>query len=252
MALGCTIMKDMFMKYQGSGMNLILFAVAFIYLFIVNKEFRQRLGLPMLLLLVIILNPVFYWYLWIKIMEATVWRMFWMFGEAIVCVYALIDINGRINRKYVKMVPIVLGVLICMLSGKFLYTEKAFDVAENNYKIPQKAIETADFLLQQKEKPRAVFSRKLYNYIRQYTNDIDMLYGRDIKGYTYQTEDVERQLVYLELKKRNPDCAVIAKICHERQIDYLVFEKKKNTNFEEYGYELLGTVDNYFIYQSTW
>lgn len=252
MKLGCTIMKDMFLKYQGSGITMLLFAAAFLYLFIANREFRQRLGVPLLFMMVVLFNPVFYWYIWIKLMGATVWRVFWVFGGAIVFAYALLDISKKVKGKYAKIIPIALGVLMYVCGGRFLYAEKVFTVAENNYKIPQEAIETAEFLLQQEENPHVVLHKKLYNYVRQYTNDIDILYGRDIQGYTYKSDDVGRLMVHHELKKRNPDCAIVAQICHERNIDYLVLKKKQNVNFEEYGYRQIGEVDKYIIYQSTW
>jgi len=248
----CTEMWSKMIQYEGDGITLILFFASFIYLFLSNPKFRQMLGIPMLLLMALIFNPVLYIYLWTRLLATTYWRMFWMLGEGLFFSYALIDISGRIKNKYVKALPIIAGCIVIMIGGRYLYSGKVFSKADNYYKIPQRAIDMADTLLQRNENPTVVLPRSLYTYVRQYSNDIKMLYGRDVEGYTFSPSDGAVYLVRDELKKKKSDYATVSLVCHERKIDYIVIEPRKKIKFENYGYSLAEETEDFLIYENQW
>jgi hypothetical protein len=208
------------------------------------------MGYPQLLLAFLILNPFVYKYVWIKLVGATWWRMLWMMCEGIVCVYAMMDLSDRVKRKSLKVLVLVVGVTIFMMTGTFAYQK--FKPADNSLKIPQSTIDVADALLALDDSPKAVVPASIYCYIRQYTNDIKLLYGRDANGYILWIYGREPYSVYSELKSDSPNYEYIANTCRANGVEYMVFRGKKHKDIENYGYVLVEKVSGYWIYQNMW
>lgn len=234
-------------RYKGDGIILFLYAGCFLYLFLINREFRKKIGWAMLLLIVLIFNPFLYMPVWHKLTGGICWRLYWFLCEAFICCYAAVDLMQRIPWRALKWVPAAGMLAIFILYGTNVYTGARFLPAQNAYKIPQEAVDVSEALLALDDHPKAVVARNLFNYIRQYSDDIELLYGRNIQGYTIREENEDFRTLYEQLKSVKRDAALIASICDKYDVEYVVH--KKNLRLEKYGYEQVEVVDEYRIYQ---
>lgn len=236
--------------YEGSGTRLVLYFACFAYLFICNKEFRKRLGIPMLVLFAVVFNPVTFKLIW-QFMGYPYWywRMFWMLGEVIIIGYAIVDIICRIRFKPGKILAVIVSAGLLVWSGAFVYTQNVFAEADNFMKLPQNAIEIADALLEMDENPKALVPRKIYGYIRQYSNDIELLYGRNADGYTQSIEGTEAYEVSVMIREQNIDYAFMTDVCRKNGVEFIVLRKANAKDLSEYGYEYVKDVNKYSIYR---
>ena len=144
----------------------VIYAVALFYLLIFCKEERKRLAIPALAISVFVLNPLthgilndLYWY----------WRLLWMLPMVPVVAVAIIHFLKHVKWDWAKYVVFaaLLGCIILGGNSAYKMETDPFVKAENRFKVPQKAINVADKLLEFSEEPRAVMPNSLYCYIRQ-------------------------------------------------------------------------------------
>lgn len=165
--------------YQGTGYLLIVYLAAVIYLFITEKESKNRillLYIPLIIML-IILCPIYYRIYMGRLDDSgTYYRMMWLLPITATIAYAgckAIMVHRRIGA-------ILVAVLIA-LCGKFTYTAVENTRAQNLYHIPQYVIEIADNMTQDIEGVNicAIVPLEMLFYVRQYDSDINLLYGRE-------------------------------------------------------------------------
>lgn len=243
------LLIDEIEKYCKNSYFWIIWGISFLYLFVKNKSFRERVGYPMVIMFVFIFNPLLYEPLWKKLVDATFWRLFWLLQENIICVYALLYFLQTCKHriKYLLLCALVVFILFC---GGNVYQER-FSIAENPYKIPQNVISVCDKLLEKDDTPFIVAPASLFHYIRQYTNDINMLYGRDVLGYTIHVTEWDYVQLYREIKKSHPDYDLVGHLSRRHQVEYIVLKRKdKKQQMEKYGYFYSEKVGKFYIYET--
>ena len=246
-----------------------VFPLAIIALLFLLKKRRISFVLPLLLISLVIVNPLFY-YAWNKLDLYAYWRILWI--VPIIPVFAALGsaINEKIDNRILKIVSTVVFSVIFFFMGTFVYAGEGghFDIpATNASKVPQGVADVADFILSQKEKPRIIAESSISTYIRQYTGEIDTLYGRDVSGYIYDARTEARQ-VSNELESLVEDIAVsedvslkdlyngknmsaVADVMLNDGYDYLVLSEvseKLVDQLEESGFELIQNISGYSIY----
>lgn len=236
-------------RYLGNGYILPLFVVCFAYLMIANKSFRQRFGYGMLILFIAIACPPLYFTFWHKLFGGITWRIFWILCETFICSYALIEVTYKIHHKSIRIICLCCLLAITMLCGTFVYAEEGFRKADNAYKLTDTAVAIAEYLLSIDEAPRAIVHGRINTQIRQYSDKITMLYGRDIYGYGIAVTDEDVLGVYDMLKQSKLDAELVTKVAKENGIKYLIVRKRKGMKqLPEYGWRLIEKIDGYYIY----
>ena len=245
--------------YGGSAIW-ILFVVALIYLFIAEKPFRKTVVLPAVALLIVVLNPVCYTYLWKPMVRYAFWRMFWLFPVvpviALAATCAVLRIRGRLNRKAAGVLAAIAMAALIGVGGNCVYSYAltSFSPASNPHKLPGDVLAVGEFLLKQDPHPRVVVEQELYSYIRQIYPDITTLYGRNNEGFISKIEP-RRKEVALTLRNGELNLNHVASCMRELNFDYLVktahdardllLEKK----YRDAGFEKIGQIGTYGIFQ---
>ena len=246
-----------------------VFPLTIIALLILLKRRRISFVLPLILITIGIVNPLFY-YVWNKLGLYAYWRILWI--VPIIPVFAALGpaINERIGNKWFKIVTTLVFAVVLALMGSFVYlgAEGRFVIpATNASKVPQGVADVADYLLSLKEKPRIIAESSISTYIRQYTGDIDTLYGRDVSGYIFSASSDARE-VSNELESLVEDITVsedvslkdlynginmsaVADVMLNDGYDYLVLNEvseKLLDQLDESGFELVQNISGYSIY----
>ena len=199
------------MVFQGNYLW-VVFLLAVLYLIFAGPDKRKKIVYPVLILMVVVLEPHLFQYLWSRLAGDTHWRMFWLIPMIPVIVYAAIHIIGRIRSKALAALVLAGFMLTAAGAGNYVYANAltAFQPAENAYKIPQYAVTIADVLLEQEDHPKVVVQEDLYHYLRLYSADIEMMYGRDADGYISRIGRIPRKTARL-LASDEPELRWIAK-----------------------------------------
>lgn len=143
-------------------------------------------------------------------------------------------------------------VLLCMavaFGGTYVYASQYMSEAENPYHIPQKVIDICDVIAPAEGEERiwAVFPTDLVYFVRQYDTDIQLLYGREMVEPKWQyAEPVHTVMNH----PATIDIEELLKLTRERNCTYIVLPNNKGVSAkpEDYGLELLDTIEGYPIY----
>jgi hypothetical protein len=256
-----TVLKNLYgfvvndyQKFIGGGAYMVLLFAAMYYLYRKDKQMRGfAVWIPAVVLL-IFFNPVVILLIYRQFMWGTYWRILWLIPVVPILAY----IGTRLiteNPKWMEK-GIVMAVIAAMLltGGRVIYNDSNFQKKENYFKIPTVAIDISQHILKYSGTwyPTVIVPNELYCYIRQYTSEIRLLYGRNAEGYMGGVgSDVEA--VYLEMSKQNPDCKLIGEVAYEYDVDIVIF----NANFHQlpdaeqmkkYGLYYGGPVGDYIFY----
>lgn len=243
-------MKDIlliFQEYTGAGFFTILYLLALLYLWVSEKNEAVRsifvYGAGVLQLLFFI--PLFY-YGYQLLDKGTYYRILWLLPMTMTIAYSGVKILGRYPR-----IGMILGVILIAVSGKCVYSNTYMSKAENAYHIPQEAIDVCEMIMPEEgqERVTGVFPDDLIHFIRQYTSEIQMAYGRDYLApdWTYGDHPL-RQVMNLS---RIP-AGKLAALATEYNCNYIVLSKGKDIagNLESQDMVKIGETEHYDIYQN--
>ena len=138
------------------------------------------------------------------------------------------------------------------LSGQKIYSKATFTEAENEYKLPQAALDVADILAGAgvSWKVRSVVPNELLCYIRQYRCDIGLFYGRNVGGFISGIGDDEVAM-YQQMCQEKPDMTVVTDIAKRNQVVFLCFNRTEQEipdDMKPYGYHYYSETGDYVIY----
>lgn len=247
--------KEMFQFLQGyynNGIVLWIYIASLLtIMFWGGKRLRKLIGWPVLALMVIVFNPVFYRYVWQKCFYYGYWRIFWLFPVAFVIGAAAIVWYEKIKQQKKQLVFLLVLIFLIGCNGKNMFVKQMFYTdTRNAYKLPQEAIDVADALLELDTEPRVVMCSELYSYVRQYSTDIKMMYGRNAEGYIDGGNDRSREIVVKLGQAEYADWSRIAELMRQEQCKYLVVSGNNNylqQNMEKYSFSVIKQVDGYII-----
>lgn len=235
--------------FYGDGFFVLLAVFAYVYLFFCVKETRKRILFPVLLLCVVVFNPILYKYIFYRIIY---WRLFWMLPNSIAIAYAVVKL---LQDKSVIKKGIILGVFSVMLvvKGTNVFDNGGFGPIQNVYKIADEVVEVCDVVLALDESPRCIMPSPLYCEVRQYSGDIELMYGRDIEGYI-NSREVKQEFrdVHAELVKEIPNYDYVLSVAKDNGYDFVIVDHNKpitNNVLEVYGYVLISSSDAFDIYR---
>lgn len=238
-------MVETFLKYNGSGMVLNLFLIAWLYLFLTEKDKPRRIMLvytPALVLL-IFLNPLFYQFVSGLTEEAIYFRILWLLPITIVIGYSIIRILDSLREA--RRLPFgIAAVVIILLAGKPVYVNPLFSLAENSYHVPDEVVEICDAIRIEGREVMAAFPEEFLLYVRQYSPYVCMPYGRvEYMGSYNEFFDLMRQ--------EEIEVDELAAFAKQSGCHYVILseDKKLLGDMTDYQYEVFGNVGKYVIYR---
>lgn len=225
----------------------IAFPIILLTLLIWFKGRRVRFLIPSLLVTIVIVNPVFYKY-WTNLGLYAYWRILWIIPVIPVLGAVIPSLTERIRKNLLKGIAVAVGSGAVIIAGSFLYSGPggSFVKAANAAKLPKNVVEIADRLLELDESPRVVLQHPLGVYMRQYSGEIEQLYGRDLDGYILGAKADARN-VYNALSENN--MSAVATTMANDQYEYLIVNAGREEVLSEPEYEAIDKTEDYEIYR---
>lgn len=239
-----TIFKD----FGGTGYYSILFVLSLIYLGIMEEDKRFRtlfVYIPTVMLILFFLPP--FYMLYNRLDEGTYYRILWLMPMTVVIAYA----GSKAIGRYVKT-GVLLGCLVLIISGTYVYASQHMTPAENLYHLPQETIEICDMIrpAEGEERVWALFPAEQVHFVRQYTTTIQMPFGRDSLVESWGQEP---HPLYTLLQQEVIPVDELSELSIENYCNYIILLKtmKVDGDLEEYGIKPIGETENYIIYRNT-
>lgn len=247
---------DLFVTYMGSGIIVGWFVLSLLYLFLKEKDPAKRvlfLYFPVIILL-LYFNPLFVKIIYSIIGEEIYYRFLWIIPMSItisyVAVSAWAELKGRIQLLFGAAC-----VLLVMVSGRLIYLNQHFSVADNLYHVPKAVVEICDAIHVEGREVTAAFPIELVQYVRQYDSTICMPYGREVILTQWGKESELLDLI----SQDEIDMELLAKLSKNSDngnimcCNYIILPEDTILigNPEEYGIVLYDTIEGYNVYHDT-
>ena len=238
---------DIFKAYNGTGYYCILFIAALIYLWFSeeDKSIRAILVIAPTIIQILFFVPYFYM-LYNMLDEGTYYRILWLLPMTLVIAYAGCKVIGD-NTK----MGLFIMSMILIISGSLVYTSVNMSRAENLYHLPAEAVTVCDMVMPEEGEERVwvAFPPDMVHYVRQYSTEIQMPYGRESIVESWLRE--ENDMYNLYLKQLMP-ADELAEMAERYYCNYVVLERERQVDgrLEDYGMSLVGETDNYLVYRT--
>lgn len=236
-----------FQQYTGSGFLTILYLIALLYLWVSEKNntIRNIFVYAASALQILFFVP-FVYYGYQLLDRGTYYRILWLLPMTVTIAYAGVRLLGRYPRF-----GILFGVFLIAISGKYVYSNIYITKAENAYHIPQEAIDVCEVIMPKEgqERVTGVFPDDLIHYIRQYSSEIQMVYGRDYLApdWAYGDHPVRKLM-----NSESIDAAELAELLEDYYCNYIILPKDKEItgDFKSWDIVFIGETKHYDIYQN--
>lgn len=242
----------LFRSYMGTGLIVIWFLAAVIYLLLTEKRKPVRIlfvYVPIILLL-IFFQPWAATLVYATIGNEIYYRIIWLMPITVVIAYAAIEIYGKLQGKKRTVFAVAAAALIAV-SGSYVYQNPFFHKAENIYHVPQSVVDICDAIEVEGREVMAVFPAELLQYVRQYSPVVCMPYGREItvERWNITTENA----LYDAMEAEQIDAAALAGLAREETCAYIILPEEKPVagDFGEYSFEVFGKAEGYTIYKDS-
>ncbi len=237
--------KDIWLTFWGQDVIYqLFFLIALLVIFRLEKNVwikRVFFWYP-LLVYVALMNPVTIKlgnYVWGSVV-AYYCRQFSLIPIFFVIAYALIIGLSGIKDEMRKMGVVLLGLVVIMSSGKFIYNQEWVVEAENLLKVPNDVIYICDTISKEETDATVAVPWSLVNYIRQYDASMHLAYGRD-----------SAHELAIQISSYYPDVDYIMQRCCMKGIGYVVVPKIDSVYdaFAIKGYMPWLEAQNYLVYE---
>ena len=242
-----TEIVEIFKAYNGTGYYCLLFIAALIYLWFKEEDKQLRMLFVIVPTVIQALFFIPYFYMAYNMLdEGTYYRILWLLPMTVIIAYSAVKVIGTHFRLGVAIV-----CLIMVLSGTFAYTNVTYSFAENAYHLPDDVIELCDMVRPEAEDERifVAFPPELVHYVRQYTTDIMLPFGRDSMVSTWKR--VENPLFDLYMAhEMNAD--KLAQYATDYWCDYVILADDDVIIGDpaDYGLEEYGRVGEFTVYKN--
>lgn len=175
----------------------------------------------------------------------TYYRLLWLLQMSLVSAYGLLKLCGRHRR--IGLVIICVAIIAC---GDYVYDSQYITKAENAYHLPQDAIDIVDVIEPEEGRITALVPADLIYYIRQYSTNIELPYGRQVLIARWEF----RPVLYEVMEESEViDTDALVELTREYPCAYIVLKENRKTTepLTQYGFILYEQVGDYLIYQDT-
>lgn len=245
-------MKEIFTTFQnycGSGFYPLLFLAALIYLLVTEKDKKIRIVLvdTSLVITVLFFLPMFKWVMDV-LDEGTYYRILWLLPMTVVIAYAGVKLIGKHYR-----IGFVVLALALMFTGRCVYQSEYLSRAQNRYHIPDVVIAICNEMMPAEDEERvwAVFPEELIYFVRQYSSEIQMPYGREMLEAQWEW-NWDTHPIYKIMREPEIDVEALAPLLTEYHVQYLVLNRSipVSRDPEECGLTKLTTIEAYDVYRN--
>lgn len=234
-------------KYVGGGAFFGMALLSCVYLYVTSPKDRIRVVYPILIAVVLALNPFSTSLLFSSM---SYWRFLWMVPDGVLIAFFFVKLIRSGKRKREMAVIFTSLMLILVISGTYVYGEGKFTKAMTPDKLDRGIKGVCDLMLELDDNPRAIMRDKYLCATRQYSGDIELYYGRNIHWYiTYH--DWIHEHYYKMLESRNPNYDKLLALCVDEDLNFIVTYANKpipENVLEEYGFREIAGKDNSIIY----
>ncbi len=252
----------LFREYMGTGLIVIWYLIALIYLWVREKRKEIRvlfLYMPVFLLL-LYFNPLFARLVYRMAEGEIYYRILWLLPVTAVIAYACVRAGGQIAARRASGESLFPGrsrlagalfslcaAAIIAVSGSFIYSSPLFSPAENLCHVPDSVIAICERINVPGREVMAVFPLELVQYVRQYSPVTCMPYGREMtvdrwNRYSPLVDAMEQEVIELER---------LVPLVREASCHYCILpgDRKIVGDPETYGWIRLGETHGYVIYR---
>lgn len=233
--------------YYADDIYLTIAIFAYLYLYVYYEELRCRFLLPIGMLAFCVVNPLMYRFV---LRSVTYWRLLWMIPDAIIIALAVTLLVKNAKPFYAKIFISGIFVFFIMFKGSNVYIHGKFEFIKNPYKISEVTIEVCDYMLEISDSPRCIAPASIFSEVRQYSGEIQMLYGRNANGYISSISEENRQ-VYLSLESEKPEYDLVFDVATKNDINFVIANMNcpvEEKILNEYEYTLINQIAGYNIY----
>lgn len=236
-----------FVNYMGTGLVMIWFLLSEVYLFLYEKRKPRRILFvytPVIILL-LYFNPLFAKVFYRLVGEEIYFRICWLMPIIVVISYSVVLICERLKGK-LAVGFVMVSLALVVLSGRLVYSSPLYSPAENVYHVPDSVVHICDAIEVPGREVMAVFPKELLLYVRQYSSQVCMPYGRDALMGPYNP-------FYLTVESETIDLEILVPMARERMCHYLVFRQDQEFLEEpaNYGWQVFLETDGYVVYRDT-
>lgn len=237
----------LFREYMGTGLIIGWFLISVGYLLL--KEQRKHIRILFLyvpvILLLLFFNPLFAKIVYSFVGDEIYYRILWLMPVTVVVAYAMIHLYGSLKGR-LRVGFVLLGAVLIVLSGSYIYQNPYFKKAENLYHMPQSVVEICDAIQVEGREVTAVFPLELLQYVRQYSPVVCMPYGREITVERWFNEHELFDVMESEVI----DAGQLAGLAREELCHYIILaeEKELSGRLEDYDFKLFGRMAGYVVY----
>lgn len=235
-----------YMGFHENGYLAGIYLFVLLYLWLTEKDKRRRaiFVYAPTILLALFFCPLFR-KIFVRILEdsETYYRLLWLLQMSLVSAYGLIRLCGRHRR--IGLAVICVAVVAC---GNYVYDSEHITKAQNAYHLPQEAIDIVDLIEPEEGRITALVPADLIYYIRQYSTNIELPYGREmlIARWDYH------HAMYEAMEKADViETESFVSLAREYPCAYVVLKEDRETTepLTDYDFTLYDQVGEYLIYQ---
>lgn len=242
-----TEIVEIFKAYNGTGYFCLLFIAALIYLWFKEEDRHLRVLLVIVPTVIQILFFIPYFYMAYNMLdEGTYYRILWLLPMTVVISYSAVKVIGNHFA-----LGVAVGCLIMVLSGSFAYTGMTYSRAENAYHLPEEVIELCDMVRPEEDDERifVAFPPELVHFVRQYTTDIMLPFGRDSMVSSWKRVDNPLFDLYMSHEMAADK---LAEYSTEYWCDYVILAGNDVLVGvpSDFGLEEYGRVGEYTVYKN--
>lgn len=162
----------------GTGIYVLLWLLAIGYLYKNDKEGRQIFVYPLLLVVVIFMNPIVIYFAARFFGVGEYSRVVWcVLADIVIAVAGTKFVYNRKTNIGKLLAFIVIGVIL-VAGGKSLLTNDFFSNAINRYKLSNETLEVCEYLSNNHAGDKAIVDMDILVEVHQYDATIPMYYGR--------------------------------------------------------------------------
>lgn len=240
-------MIEMFFYYYANCIWLILAAIAAVFLMIKGDKKHRFIVLSSVVIYLMIFNPVLYKYMYSQIVF---WRLFWLIPTFLLIVLGFAQAAKLLGSNWKILILTVVMTAAVVLSGTNVFTGLKYDSYTGIYKLPRGTEEVGSLMLSLDDHPRCVIPLDLTTSIRQYSGDIEPMYGRNIWGYMRDCTDDERTM-FVQIEADNPNYDYIFLNSRDNGYNFMINDADKKADealADAYGYTEVYEADGFIIY----
>lgn len=244
---------ELFRNFMGTGMIVIWFLLAVIYLFVNEKRKYVRIlfvYMPVTLLL-FYFNPLFAKLMFELLGDEIYYRLLWLLPITPVIAYTCVCICVKVRESRGKGTAGVLTLCMAVMvavSGSFIYSNQFFYKAENQYHMPDSVVHICDAIIVPGREVMAVFPPECVQFVRQYSPLVCMPYGREtiVERWGFNSE------IYDLMTAEEIDLEALNRVALEERCHYVILHSGRRVkgNFADYKWELFCETDGYSVYRT--